>query len=158
MDWDHLYSNFKKFANRTADKLSRTADIATLQVKLSMADKKLEEAYAALGRISYEHFTSDADLSERVAAGVSAVNDALIEKKAIESEIREAKKAAEAAKAAEEAERAAAEQAEASAATSPKKPASTTAPAPTAPAETMNPPITAISDGADSIEIAIEEE
>lgn len=164
MDWDNLYSNFKKFANRTADKLNRTADIATLQVKLSMADKKLEEAYAALGHVSYEHFTGDDDRSEQIAKAVSAVNDALIEKKAVEHELNEARRRDEEARAAAEAERAAreadaAEAAKRAEATSRPRPVSAQTATPARPKAPVAPtPVTDISDGADALEIAIEEE
>lgn len=96
MDWDHLYSSFKNLANRAAVKINQTADIATLQVRASVASKRLEEAYGALGHVSYEHFTGDADLSERVAKAVSGVNDALIALRVAEAELAEAKKRAEA--------------------------------------------------------------
>ncbi|MBQ9773394.1 MAG: hypothetical protein IJW30_01890 [Clostridia bacterium] len=76
MDWDNVYEDLKKVANRAADKLGQTATLAALQVKLAMAEKKLEEAYAALGKVAYEHFTDESDLSARVAAAVSRVNAA----------------------------------------------------------------------------------
>ena len=96
MDWDHIYSNLKSLANRAAVKINQTADIATLQFRVSMAGKRLEEAYGALGHVSYEHFTGDSDLSERVAKAVSGVNDAMIALRLAEAELAEAKKRAEA--------------------------------------------------------------
>ena len=101
MDWDHLYSSFRSFANRAAVKINQTADIATLQVRVSMAEKKLEEAYGALGHVSYEHFTGDTDLSERVAKAVSGVNDATIALRALQAELAQAKKRAEETKSAD---------------------------------------------------------
>lgn len=95
MDWNNVYSNLKHLANRAAVKINQTADIATLQVRVSMSEKKLEEAYAALGRVSYEHFTSDADHSERVAQAVSGVNDALLALRTLKAELDAAKKRAE---------------------------------------------------------------
>ena len=95
MDWNHVYSNLKHLANRAAVKINQTADIATLQVRVSMWEKKLEEAYVALGRVSYEHFTSDADHSERVAQAVSGVNDALLALRTLKAELDAAKKRAE---------------------------------------------------------------
>ncbi len=146
MDWDNLYSNLKKFANRTADKINRTADIATLQVKLSMADKKLEEAYAALGHVSYDHFTGDDDLSEKISRAVSGVNNAIIERKKIEAELNEARRIAAEAKAAEEAERAAkAEQAAKSEQAANIK-------------DSAHPVMTDLSDTEDAVDVMIEEE
>lgn len=104
MDWNNVYSNLKHLANRAAVKINQTADIATLQVRVSMAEKKVEEAYAALGRISYEHFTSDADHSEKVAHAVSGVNDALLALRTLQAELAEAKKRAEESKARTETE------------------------------------------------------
>ena len=95
MDWNHVYSNLKHLANRAAVKINQTADIATLGVKVSMAEKRLEEAYAALGRVAYEHFTSDEDHSERVASAVSGVNDALLALRMRQTELEEAKRRAE---------------------------------------------------------------
>ena len=77
MGWDSVYDDLKGLANRAADKLGQTATLASLQVKLSMAENKLEEAYAALGKVAYEHFTDERDLSPRVSLAVSRVNDAL---------------------------------------------------------------------------------
>ena len=76
MSWENVYEDLKNAAGRAADKLGQTASIATLQVKLSMAENKLVDAYAALGKVAYEHFTDEKDLSARVAEEVSKVNDA----------------------------------------------------------------------------------
>ena len=76
MNWDNVYEDLKSVAGRAADKLGQTASIATLQVKLSMAENKLVDAYAALGKVAYEHFTDDKDLSALIAKEVSNVNDA----------------------------------------------------------------------------------
>ena len=59
MNWEEIYSGIRSFAGRAATKINQTADMATLQVKLSMAEHKLEETYAALGRASFGHFVED---------------------------------------------------------------------------------------------------
>ena len=59
MNWEEIYSGIRSFAGRAATKINQTADMATLQVKLSMAEHKLEEAYAALGKVSFGHFVED---------------------------------------------------------------------------------------------------
>ncbi len=146
MDWDNLYTGFKKFATRTADKINQTADIATLQVKLSMAEKEETAAYTALGRISYEHFTSDEDHAEAVAQAVSAVNDAKLTvlQRRTELERAKAKRDAEVERARAEREAARAQESAGAAAAAPAsaKPAT---------------PITAQSNGTDGEEIFIEE-
>ncbi|MBQ4334309.1 MAG: hypothetical protein IJC63_02970, partial [Myxococcaceae bacterium] len=49
------------------------ADLATLQVKLSMSEHKLEEEYAALGRVAYKHFTEENNAADEVAKFFEAV-------------------------------------------------------------------------------------
>ena len=78
MDWDNVYDEVKTFAANTAARLEHTAAVASLQVKLSKAEKQLEEAYTLLGKIAYDHFTGDDDRSARVAAAISRVNRAKI--------------------------------------------------------------------------------
>ena len=94
MKWDDVYGSFKRFAAHTAVRLNQTADIASLQVKLSAAEKNLDDAYGLLGRISYQHFTSDDDHSERVLAAVKAVEQAKEEVKAATENVNEAKRRA----------------------------------------------------------------
>ena len=91
MDWDNVYSEIKTFAANTAARVGHTAAIASLQVKLSKAEKQLEEAYTLLGKIAYDHFTSDDDRSARVAAAVSRVNRAKIAVLAWKQEIAKLK-------------------------------------------------------------------
>ena len=107
MKWDDVYGSFKRFAAHTAVRLNQTADIASLQVKLSAAEKNLSDAYGLLGRISYQHFSGDDDFSERVLAAVKAVDQAKEEVRIAEENLNEAKRRAEAQKAAYEADKAA---------------------------------------------------
>jgi hypothetical protein len=51
--WNEFCQNVKKTATLAADKIGQTVDIATLQVKLSTAESKLDEAYAVLGQLAY---------------------------------------------------------------------------------------------------------
>lgn len=92
MDWDTVYGDLKNLANRAADKLGQTASLASMQVKLSVAQRRLEEAYAALGKIAYAHFTAEKDLSAQVADAVSDVNKARAAVLVIEREIAKMQK------------------------------------------------------------------
>ena len=74
MSWDEFYSKLKEKAGVAADKINQTTDLATLQVKLSFQERKLEEAYAAFGKLAYEHFLSDADKTEALSTAMEAVN------------------------------------------------------------------------------------
>ncbi|MBE6589555.1 MAG: hypothetical protein E7643_05185 [Ruminococcaceae bacterium] len=107
MDWNEVYGSVKRIASRTAKKINQTADMASLQVKLSVAQNKLEEAYTILGRTAYLHFTGEEDLSKKVALAIDCVEAAKTDVRDIKVQIALAKqKAAEekAARAAMEAE------------------------------------------------------
>ena len=75
--WDDFCNSFKKTVGKAADKINQTTDLATLQVKLSLAEHKLEEAYAALGKVAYQHF-SNAEESQvdGITAAMTVVEEA----------------------------------------------------------------------------------
>ncbi len=76
MTWDEFCNGAKKAAEKAADKINRTADLAALQVKLAMAEKKLNDAYAVLGRASYLHFETEEDNTDAVVAACAGVDRA----------------------------------------------------------------------------------
>ncbi len=176
MDWDQLYGSLMDFASVAAEKINQTADLAALQVKLSVAEKNLESKFAALGKISYEHFTGDDDLSAQVAEAVDAVNHAKLSVLRIRADIKAAKAAAEARAAEEAAAKAAAQKAEPETTerrsepvhrftetlgtrprTSPTTP-KRTAPTPLSRSVERTAPISSVSTTDDSVEILVEEE
>ena len=98
MKFDELYGGARKAAQTAAKKIGSTADLASLHLKLSAAQSRLEEAYTLLGRTSYLHFTGEADLSEKVARAVENVDAARQEVKQIKQKIEQAKERAAAKK------------------------------------------------------------
>ncbi len=76
MTWDEFCNKAKKTVSKAADKINQTADLATLQVKLSMSEHKLEEEYAELGRVAYKHFTEENSSADEVAKAMEAVGAA----------------------------------------------------------------------------------
>lgn len=78
MTWDEFCVRAKRAVGKTADKINRTADIAALQVKLSMLENKAAEAYERLGRVAYAHLSKDdVDLTEKLAKRMAEVDEAL---------------------------------------------------------------------------------
>ena len=75
MNWDELYSRVKKAAEKTADQINYSTDLATLQVKATMAEQKLEKAYTALGKTAYQHFAGEENTAEAVAKAMLRVED-----------------------------------------------------------------------------------
>ena len=147
MDWNEFYAGVRRFAGRTAEKLNRTADMASLQVKLSMAEKKLNDAFLSLGRVAYSHFTSDNDESQRVASAVATIEHIKMEIHALEEQIKEARRQAEEAKQAE---------APASEESVADESADAEAEAPAAPQKAPVEEISSVSDTGDAVEITVE--
>ncbi len=94
MNFDSIYSSVKDFAVRAADKLTHSADIATLQVKLAMAEKRLDEAYKNLGKLAYRNFSGKEDSAEKLQTAMSAVDAIKNEMKALRAQIEQKKKEA----------------------------------------------------------------
>ena len=93
MNWDEVAEALRKTVGKTADKINQTADIASLQVKLSMLEHKLAEAYTALGKVSYLHFSDlDTDRSEAVAKAMENVETAKKNVRLMKAKIEKAKK------------------------------------------------------------------
>ncbi len=89
MNWEEIYSGIRSFAGRAATKINQTADMATLQVKLSMAERKLEETYAALGKVSFGHFVEDKENFAQISACITDVKNAMLEIRSIKAQIEE---------------------------------------------------------------------
>lgn len=91
MSWDDFYNSFKKAAGKAADKINQTADLATLQVKLSLAEHKLEEAYAEFGKVAYAHFSSEESQVDGITAAMTVVETAQKNVQDLQNRIDEAK-------------------------------------------------------------------
>ena len=91
MTRDEFYSNVKKKAIYAADKINQTADLATLQVKLSLAEHKLNEAYAELGRVAYQHFLSEDSQADHVANAMKPVEEAIANVESLKQAVEAAK-------------------------------------------------------------------
>ena len=88
MNWENIYGSIRSFAGRAATKINQTADMATLQVKLSMAEHKLEEAYAALGKASFGHFVEDKQNFDQISACITDVKNAKLEIRSVNAQIQ----------------------------------------------------------------------
>lgn len=91
MDWNEVYTGIRALAGRAANKINQTADMATLQVKLSMAEHKLEEAYAVLGKVSFAHFVEDKENINQISSAITGVKNAMLEIRSIKAQIEELK-------------------------------------------------------------------
>lgn len=94
MNWEEIYGGIRAFAGRAATKINQTADMAALQVKLSMAEHKLEEAYAALGKASFGHFVEDKENFDQISVCITSVKDAMLEIRSVKQQIEELKERA----------------------------------------------------------------
>lgn len=73
MSWETFCDNARRMADRAADKINQTADMAALQVKLSVAQGKLKDAYAELGRVAYRHLSKEESIAEEVSSAMKEV-------------------------------------------------------------------------------------
>ena len=71
--WNEFCQSVKKTATRAADKIGQTVDVATLQVKLSSAESKLNDAYAVLGRLEYGRRMEQEISGEQIEKAIQAV-------------------------------------------------------------------------------------
>lgn len=92
MSWDSFCKSVKKTAEKAADEINYSAELATMQVKLSMAEKKLEEAYAELGKAAYRHFCNEESTADAVAHAMEPVEAAMKEVRSWKLRIEKLKK------------------------------------------------------------------
>lgn len=94
MSLESFYENAKRLANQAAKKINRGADLATLKLKLTVAEDKLEEAYAALGKATYLHFSEENNRTEAIAKAMERVKAEQDAVALLKAEIEAAKSAA----------------------------------------------------------------
>ncbi|MBE6554493.1 MAG: hypothetical protein E7666_09150 [Ruminococcaceae bacterium] len=91
MSWESFCSSFKKAVGTAADKINQTTDLATLQVKLGVAEHKLNEAYAQFGRAAYRHFTTEEGSVDKISKGLEQVEAAQKAVRDLEIQIEQCK-------------------------------------------------------------------
>lgn len=91
MSWEELYQDTKRLANQAAKKISHAGDIASLQIQLSIAEEKLEEAFATLGKTCYLHFTTKKNCADAVAKAIDDVKRAKVEVASLRAQIEQEK-------------------------------------------------------------------
>jgi len=91
MSWDTFYGNFKKAVGTAVDKINQTTDIATLQVKLTMEERKLEDAFAVLGHAAYQHFSQDASAVDGITEAMKGVEAQQLEVNKLKARIEKLK-------------------------------------------------------------------
>lgn len=96
MKWEEFCTGFKRTVYHAADKLTQGTDIAGLQLKLNGAERRLCEAYEALGKAIYPQVRKDAITpSEELNKAIVDVDSAQAEVTDLTEQIRKAKEAAE---------------------------------------------------------------
>ncbi len=88
MTWDELCSKVKTGADIAVEKISQTADLATLRVKLTLEERKLKDTYAALGKVAYRHFSGNEGQTEKIAEAMLAVEKEKSTVDALKAEIK----------------------------------------------------------------------
>ena len=86
MDWKEIQEGTKALTDMAAQKFSEVSDMASLHLKLKTAEYRLRVLYEELGKVSFRHFTTDADQVEKITKFVEAIT---VEQKTV-LELREA--------------------------------------------------------------------
>ena len=74
MSWDQFYNNVKHTVGKAATRLEQSADLASLQIQLTSAERKMQNAYTLLGRIYYRHAIKPSEeTEEELAKALKAV-------------------------------------------------------------------------------------
>ena len=94
MTFDDFYDAMKQTVGKATDKLGQAADIASLQFKLKGFERRLEEAYVLLGKISYRHHVKPSeDTAKDLSDALALVADCRRKVKAMRELIRLQKQA-----------------------------------------------------------------
>ena len=80
MTWEEFRENARAISGIAAQKIGEVTDIAALRVRLTTVEYQLKNEYATFGKLSYQHFTTDASTPEELARHVEAI--ALLQKEA----------------------------------------------------------------------------
>ena len=103
MTWNEFRTQAKSVAGRAEEKIKQSASIATLQIKLTAAERKLSAAYEALGKVAYKHFTEESENDiQKVATAVGGVQAIQADIKSLKAQIEQLKKQEEKEAASEE--------------------------------------------------------
>ena len=89
--WNEFCQGVKKTAFHAADKIGQSVDLATLQVKLSVAEGKLDEAYTALGHLAYSRFAEQEITEENIKAAMDNVEENIKACEALKARIAKVK-------------------------------------------------------------------
>lgn len=94
MNFDDLYDVMKQTVGKATDKLGQVADVASLQFKLKGLERRLEESYVLLGKISYRHHLKPSDQTAAdLADAIALVADCRKKVKIMKELIRRQKEA-----------------------------------------------------------------
>ena len=92
MTWDEFCEKARRTVGKTADKINQTADLAALQMKLTILENKLSEAYEKLGKVASAHFSDDdVDLTEKLSEKMANVETAIKNVEAMKAKIEQLK-------------------------------------------------------------------
>ena len=91
MTWEEFRAQAHAMAEIAVEKIGDVTDLAALRVRLATAEHQLKNAYAAFGKASYEHFTSDASSPEELAKQVETITRLLSEADALRAALKKEK-------------------------------------------------------------------
>jgi hypothetical protein len=73
MDWKELQESTKAITGIAAQKINEMSDLASLHLKLKTSEYRLRVLYEELGKVSFQHFTTDDSRIEQIKKFVEAI-------------------------------------------------------------------------------------
>lgn len=90
-DWNKVRKNVGTAAGKAAKKTGEVVDIASLYVKLKMAQAKLDGYYTALGKLTYKQLKTGESQAERIKPIVDKIDDTQAKMRALGKKIEDEK-------------------------------------------------------------------
>ena len=73
MDWKELQESTKAITGIAAQKINEMSDLASLHLKLKTSEYRLRVLYEELGKVSFQHVTTDDSRIEQIKKFVEAI-------------------------------------------------------------------------------------
>ena len=99
-DWNSVREGAARAANKAIRKTGEVADIASIYVKIKMAEAKLEGYYTSLGKLTYKQLKTGESQAEKIKPIVDGIDTTREKIKLLQAKLEEEKQKKKDAKAA----------------------------------------------------------
>ena len=90
-DWNSVRMGATRVANKAIRKTGEVADVATVYVKIKMAEAKLEGYYTSLGKLTYKQLKTGESQAEKIKPIVDGIDSTREKIKMLNAKLEEEK-------------------------------------------------------------------